>query len=157
MLAQRGSALVRVGGVGGLGVGERIQSVRFLGPTAHVVTFRRTDPLCTVDLSDAANPRVTGALKITGYSAYLHPVADGRLLGVGQEATDEGRATGTQVSLFDTTGAEARPIARYHRREGLPRSSSTRTRSCTGPNAAWSWCRSTRAAVRAKAARWCCG
>ena len=43
----------------------------------------------------------TGELKITGYSAYLHPLAEDRLLGVGQEATLEGQVTGTQVSVFD--------------------------------------------------------
>ena len=44
-----------------------------------------------------------GELKIPGYSAYLHPVGDGLLLGVGQDATDEGRTTGTQLSLFDVS------------------------------------------------------
>ncbi|OON33252.1 hypothetical protein BSA16_01360, partial [Micromonospora sp. Rc5] len=87
--------------VTGLGRGERIHSVRYLGPTGHVVTFRRTDPLYTLDLTDPAAPRVTGELKITGYSAYLHPAGPGRLLGVGQEADADGRAQGLQVSLFD--------------------------------------------------------
>src|SRR5690606_8011216 len=54
-----------------------------------------------LDLSDPTSPAATGELKITGYSAYLHPVGDGLLLGVGQEATEEGRTTGAQVSLFD--------------------------------------------------------
>jgi uncharacterized secreted protein with C-terminal beta-propeller domain len=55
-----------------------------------------------VDLSDPAKPRLAGELKITGYSAYLHPAGDNRLIGVGQEATEQGRRTGAQVSLFDT-------------------------------------------------------
>ena len=55
----------------------------------YVVTFEQTDPLYTVDLSDPENPVTTGELKIPGYSAYLHPVADGRLLGIGQAGTDE--------------------------------------------------------------------
>ena len=37
-----------------------------------------------------AHPAVPGELKIPGYSAYLHPLGDGRLLGVGQDATSEG-------------------------------------------------------------------
>jgi Beta propeller domain len=94
-------ALERVGEVGGLGPGEDIQSVRFLGDIGYVVTFERTDPLYTLDLADPAAPRVAGELEIPGYSAYLHPVADGWLLGVGQDATADGRTTGTQVSLFD--------------------------------------------------------
>jgi hypothetical protein len=115
VLARRGKALEQVGKVDGLGKGEQIYAVRFLGDTAYVVTFRQTDPLYTVDLSDPAKPRVAGELKITGYSAYLHPLDDGRLLGVGQEATDEGMTTGTQVSLFDTSdpGAATR-IGQYH-------------------------------------------
>jgi hypothetical protein len=109
VLTRRGKALAQVGRVDGLGKGERIYAVRFLGATAYVVTFRQTDPLYTVDLTNPAKPRVTGELKITGYSSYLHPVGDGRLLGVGQEATTGGMTTGTQVSLFDTSdrrGAE---------------------------------------------------
>ncbi|MBQ1023040.1 beta-propeller domain-containing protein [Micromonospora sp. C95] len=94
-------ALVPVGMVGGLGRGERIYSVRYLGPVAYVVTFRQTDPLYALDLADPAAPVVTGELKITGYSAYLHPLPEGRLLGVGQEADAQGRTKGVQVSLFD--------------------------------------------------------
>ncbi|MEV2237833.1 beta-propeller domain-containing protein [Micromonospora sp. NPDC049891] len=94
-------ALVPVGMVGGLGRGERIYSVRYLGPVAYVVTFRQTDPLYALDLADPAAPVVTGELKITGYSAYLHPLPQERLLGVGQEADSQGRTKGVQVSLFD--------------------------------------------------------
>lgn len=93
--------LAEVGRVGGLGEGERIYSVRFIGPVGYVVTFRQVDPLYTLDLRDPAKPAVTGELKITGYSAYLHPSGDGRLIGIGQEASDKGRTLGTQVSLFD--------------------------------------------------------
>jgi hypothetical protein len=101
VLDPRDGALVPVGRVSGLGRGETIQSVRFLGDVAYVVTFEQTDPLYTVDLSDPAAPRVVGELKILGFSAYLHPIGDGRLLGVGQDATEEGRQLGTQVALFD--------------------------------------------------------
>jgi Beta propeller domain len=101
VLAPGDGALERVGEVGGLGRGEDIQSVRFLGDVGYVVTFERTDPLYTLDLADPAAPRVAGELEIPGYSAYLHPVADGWLLGVGQDATVDGSTTGTQVSLFD--------------------------------------------------------
>jgi hypothetical protein len=107
-------ALRQVGHLGGLGKGERIYSVRFLGPTGYVVTFRQTDPLYVVDLRDPASPRVAGELKINGYSAYLHPAGAGRLIGVGQDATASGRRTGMQVSLFDVSDP-ARParIAQY--------------------------------------------
>jgi hypothetical protein len=115
VLARKGDELTQVGKVAGLGAGERIYAVRFMGDTGYVVTFRQTDPLYTVDLSDPAAPKVTGELKITGYSAYLHPAGDGKLIGVGQEATTDGRGTGAQVSLFDTANpAGARRVAQYH-------------------------------------------
>jgi hypothetical protein len=103
VLEPRGGELVQVGRVGGLGKGERIYGVRFIGDTGYVVTFRQVDPLYTLDLSNHAKPAVRGELKILGYSAYLHPVGDDLLLGVGQDATEEGRAVGTQVSLFDVS------------------------------------------------------
>lgn len=103
VLAVDGDRLVEVGRVGDLGRGESIHSVRFAGPTGYVVTFRQTDPLYVVDLRDPAAPRVSGELKITGYSAYLHPLGEGRLLGVGREATEDGRVTGAKVTLFDVS------------------------------------------------------
>ncbi|MEU6996853.1 beta-propeller domain-containing protein [Nonomuraea sp. NPDC046570] len=99
----KADTLGKVGEVGGLGKGERIYSVRFIGPVGYVVTFKQVDPLYTLDLANPAAPRVTGELKITGYSAYLHPAGEGRLIGVGQEASDKGRTLGTQVSLFDVS------------------------------------------------------
>jgi Beta propeller domain len=93
--------------VGGLGRGERIYAVRFMGDMGYVVTFRQTDPLYVIDLSDPGHPRTRGELEIPGYSAYLHPVGDGLLLGVGQDANDEGRVKGTQLSLFDVSDPAA--------------------------------------------------
>ena len=77
--------------------------MRFAGPTAYVVTFRQTDPLYVVDLSDPTAPAVAGELKIPGYSSYLQVLGEGRVLGIGQDATDRGRATGLQESLFDVS------------------------------------------------------
>jgi hypothetical protein len=102
-----GGVLAKVGQVDGLGHGQRIYSVRFAGDVGYVVTFRQVDPLYVVDLSDPANPRVRGELELLGYSAYLHPVGPGRLLGVGQDATPEGRLKGSQVSLFDVSDPSA--------------------------------------------------
>ncbi|MCW2990904.1 MAG: benzoate transporter [Solirubrobacterales bacterium] len=97
------ATMTQLGRVAGLGQGERIYAVRFIGDTAYVVTFRQVDPLYTVDLSDPAHPRVAGELKLAGYSAYLHPVGDDLLLGVGQDAGADGRTTGSQLSLFDVS------------------------------------------------------
>ena len=97
-------ALEQVGQVGGLGEGQRIFGVRFVGTTGYVVTFRQTDPLYTHRSLQAVAPRVVGELEIPGYSAYLHPLGDGLLLGIGQEAdATTGRTQGTQVSLFDVS------------------------------------------------------
>ncbi|MGW4797162.1 beta-propeller domain-containing protein [Nonomuraea sp. NPDC004297] len=101
------ATMARTGQVGGLGKGERIYSVRFVGPIGYCVTFRQVDPLYTLDLRDPAAPKVTGELKITGYSAYLHPGEQGRLIGIGQEASEKGRTLGTQVSLFDVSDPAA--------------------------------------------------
>jgi uncharacterized secreted protein with C-terminal beta-propeller domain len=107
VLGTQGGQLAQVGAVEGLGLGEQIYAVRFVGPVGYVVTFRQTDPLYTVDLSDPRAPVVRGELKIPGYSAYLHPAGDSRLIGVGQDATDGGQILGTQVSLFDVSNLSA--------------------------------------------------
>ncbi len=103
VLRPNGESLDVIGSVGGLGKTEQIRAVRFLGDTGYVVTFRQTDPLYVIDLTDPASPVLDGELKIPGYSAYLHPVGDGLLLGVGQDATEDGRTLGTQLSLFDVS------------------------------------------------------
>nr|WP_042187008.1 beta-propeller domain-containing protein [Kibdelosporangium sp. MJ126-NF4]CEL17742.1 Uncharacterized protein MJ1554 precursor [Kibdelosporangium sp. MJ126-NF4]CTQ91034.1 Uncharacterized protein MJ1554 precursor [Kibdelosporangium sp. MJ126-NF4] len=107
VLARGDKGLTQVGRVDGLGKGERIYAVRFFGSVGYVVTFRQVDPLYTLDLSQPARPRVVGELKITGYSAYLHPVGPGKVLGVGQEASEQGRRLGAQVSLFDINNLAA--------------------------------------------------
>ena len=103
VLATDGDELVETGRVDDLGKGEQIYAVRFMGDQGYVVTFRQVDPLYSIDLTDPSAPAATGELKITGFSSYLHPVGEGLLLGIGQEATEEGRVTGGQVSLFDVS------------------------------------------------------
>ena len=107
VLRDNGQTLGTVGDVGGLGRGERIYAVRFIGDVGYVVTFRQVDPLYTLDLSNPSRPRVVGELRILGYSAYLHPIGPDLLLGVGQDATPEGRTRGTQVSVFDVSNPAA--------------------------------------------------
>ncbi len=124
VLREQGGRLGQVGRVGGLGTGERIYAVRFIGPEGYLVTFRQIDPLYTLDLSDPTDPKVAGRLDLTGYSAYLHPVGDGLLLGVGQDATAEGRRQGAQVSLFDVSDP-AHPARIAHRPLGASGSSTS--------------------------------
>jgi uncharacterized secreted protein with C-terminal beta-propeller domain len=101
VLRQDGAKLNQVGAVGGLGEGERIYAVRFMGERGYVVTFRQMDPLYTLDLSDPTAPKVVGELKIPGYSAYLHPVGENLLLGVGREGGS------VKTSLFDVSNLAA--------------------------------------------------
>ena len=92
-----------VGKVEDLAKGEMIQSVRYIGNTAYVVTFRQTDPLFVIDLSDPTNPMVKGELKITGFSEYLHPITNTLLIGVGQDGTESGTNGDCKISLFDVS------------------------------------------------------
>jgi len=50
---------------------------------------------------------IKGELELLGYSAYLHPIGDDLLLGIGQDATATGQTTGTQLSLFDVSDPAA--------------------------------------------------
>jgi uncharacterized secreted protein with C-terminal beta-propeller domain len=122
VLATRSGRLEKVGQVGGLGRGERIFAVRFIGDRGYVVTFRQTDPLFTLDLADPAHPAVRGELKLLGFSSYLHPVGEHELLGIGQDATPEGVQQGTQLSLFDVADPAAPRLLR-HRALGVSTSS----------------------------------
>lgn len=90
------------GAVKGLGLTERIYSVRFIEDKGYVVTFRQTDPFYVLDLSDPQSPELKGELKIPGYSSYLHPISKDRILGIGQEGWQ------VKISLFDVSRA-ARP------------------------------------------------
>ncbi|MBO4863916.1 MAG: beta-propeller domain-containing protein [Eubacterium sp.] len=88
----------------GLAPNETIKSARFMGDTAYFVTFRQTDPLFAVDLSDPENPKITDYLKIPGFSEYLHPYSDGRLLGIGYDADENtGRTECLKLTMFDVS------------------------------------------------------
>ena len=99
---QEGNDLVESGRLDDLGIGEEIESVRWFDTLAIVVTFRQVDPLYAVDLTDPDQPLLMGSLKIPGYSAYLHPLGQHRLLGLGQLQGGNGR-WGAQAGLFNVT------------------------------------------------------
>ncbi|MGD9887052.1 MAG: beta-propeller domain-containing protein [Bacilli bacterium] len=82
--------------------GERIQSVRFNEDLATIVTFLRTDPFYTVDLSDPYNPIIAGELEIPGFSTYQHPWTEDLIIGIGFDAVD-GITTGMKISLYDVS------------------------------------------------------
>jgi hypothetical protein len=106
-LREDGSDLVEDGRVDRLGVDEQIKSVRWFDDLAIVVTFRQTDPLYAIDLSDPAAPVLLGELEIPGFSEYLHPLGEHRLLGMGQDASLQGVTRGAQAALFDVTDLTA--------------------------------------------------
>jgi hypothetical protein len=108
VLATSGRLLVPVGQVSGLGAGQQIYSVRFIQNAAYVVTFRQVDPLYTIDLSSPTAPRVAGQLELAGYSSYLHPVGNRRLLGIGQDVgANNNEPMGSQLELFDVSDPSA--------------------------------------------------
>lgn len=106
-LAQDGGALKIIGRVEGLAPNETIYSARFIGKRGFLVTFRQIDPLFVLDLSDPSAPRVTGELKIPGYSDYLHPLGETHLIGVGRTVTTAEWGgvirDAIQLSLFDVS------------------------------------------------------
>jgi uncharacterized secreted protein with C-terminal beta-propeller domain len=100
--------LTTVGKLEDLAPGENFHSARFMGDRGYLVTFKKTDPLFVIDLSNATNPRVLGELKIPGYSDYLHPYDETHLIGVGKNTieADEGDFAwyqGIKISLFDVS------------------------------------------------------
>jgi len=102
------------GKIEGLAKGEHIKSARFMGDMAYFVTFRQTDPLFSVDVSDPANPKILGYLKIPGFSEYLHPFGNGLLFGLGQDADEKvGGTKGLKLSMFDISNpADVKEIAK---------------------------------------------
>ena len=98
------SKMKEVGSITGLAEGEQVYSARLLGDTGYFVTYEQTDPLFSVDLSDPNNPKIIGKLKIPGFSEYLHPYGDGKLLGIGMDVSEDGFTTeGVKLSMFNVT------------------------------------------------------
>ena len=99
------NSLTVVGSLENVATGETIQSARFVGNRGYLVTFEQTDPLFTLYLSDAANPRIVGELEVPGFSTFLVPMDENHLLAVGQYVPppDTFGAWGVQISIFDVT------------------------------------------------------
>lgn len=111
-LQQNGSWLDVAGDVGDLAANEQIFSVRFVGNRGYVVTFRRVDPLFVVDLSQPKSPSVLAALKIPGFSEYMHPIDENHLLTIGRDTDASGRQTGLALQIFDVTNG-ANPVLQH--------------------------------------------
>ena len=133
VLDQQGNRLVRIGSVTGLGKGERIYAVRFMGEQGYVVTFREIDPLYTLDLRDPTAPKVAGRAEDPG---LLRVPASGRR---GPAARD--RAGRRRTSRLRCSTSPTRPRRSAWRccrsARARPRSRTSRTRSCTGRRRTW--------------------
>ncbi|MBK5252820.1 MAG: beta-propeller domain-containing protein [Peptostreptococcaceae bacterium] len=102
--------LNETGSVENLAPGERIYSVRFMGDKGYIVTFRQIDPLFVLDLADSDSPRITGELKVPGFSSYLHPLSEDLILGIGQNIDEKtGSQEGIKLSVFDVSD-EGKPM-----------------------------------------------
>jgi inhibitor of cysteine peptidase len=100
--------LTTVGKLEDLAKEERIYSARFMGDKCYLVTFRQIDPFFVLDMSNPADPKVAGELKIPGYSSYLHPFDENHVIGLGKENNT------VKLSLFDVTNVNApTEIAKY--------------------------------------------
>lgn len=108
--------LNKIGETGCLSKGEKMYSTRFLGEKAYMVTYKNTDPLYVIDLSNPNEPKVLGKLKIPGYSTYLHPYDEHHLIGIGMQTKEtiyrdsqgrvtstSARITGMKMALFDVS------------------------------------------------------
>jgi len=100
-----------IGRLENLAPGEKIYSARFMGEKGYLVTFKKVDPLFVIDLSNPANPKVLGELKIPGYSDYLQPYDENHIIGIGKDAVEaeEGNFAwyqGIKVALFDVSDVE---------------------------------------------------
>ena len=85
--------------------GEDIYAVRYFGDKAYVVTFERIDPLYVLDLSTPLDPKIAGELEVPGYSAYLQPLNDKYVVGIGQQIDPNREANtvveGAKIELYD--------------------------------------------------------
>ena len=108
------SNMFLTGKIENIAPGEKLYSARFMGNKAYLVTFKRVDPFFVLDLSDPRAPKITGKLKIPGYSNYLQPYDDNHILGFGDDIDETlvdpdsdflpyDAKKGFKISMFDVT------------------------------------------------------
>ena len=93
----------QVGRVTGIAPNEEIYAARMFGNKGYLVTFRNTDPLFTIDLSQPEKPVIKGKLEINGYSSYIHPLGEDALLTIGRDGDESGNIKGVQLQIFDVS------------------------------------------------------
>lgn len=97
--------MTQVSALKNIAPGENIYAVRFVGETGYVVTYQQIDPLFVISFKDIVNPVILSALKVSGYSDYLHPLPGGYLIGVGKDSVPASNGNfsyylGLKLSLF---------------------------------------------------------
>lgn len=97
------SNLNKIGRVANFAKGEEIKAVRYVKNTAYVITYKETDPLFVIDLSNSNNPKIRGSVKISGFSTMLVPVDENTLLGIGYHTTGD-EEDGLKLAVFDVSG-----------------------------------------------------
>jgi uncharacterized secreted protein with C-terminal beta-propeller domain len=100
--------LETVGKIDNIAPTEDIRSVRFNGDKGFIVTFKKTDPLFVLDLSVPEDPKISGELKIPGYSTYMHLMDQDHLLSIGYDSEDYGDFAyfqGVMLQIFDVSDA----------------------------------------------------
>ncbi|MFA5108052.1 MAG: beta-propeller domain-containing protein [Candidatus Micrarchaeia archaeon] len=101
------SSMKTIGSLEVIAQDEKIYSARFMGDRLYLVTYKQVDPFFVIDLSDAKNPEILGALKLPGYSQYLHPFEGNIIIGIGKETGESEWGTtstkGVKAALFDVT------------------------------------------------------
>jgi len=99
------NALKITGRIEDVAPGEKIYAARFWGDRGYMVTFKTVDPLFVIDLKDPQSPKILGALKIPGYSDYLHPYDENHIIGFGKDTVE--------ITPKDWSGSETKPMAFY--------------------------------------------
>ncbi len=93
-----------LGEIANLGINETIYSSYYIENMAYFVTYRETDPVFAVDISNPKKPVLKAKLKLPGFSSYLHSFGDELLLGIGE---DEGKYDEcVKLSLFSIRNPE---------------------------------------------------
>jgi inhibitor of cysteine peptidase len=99
----------------GLAPGEQIFSTRFMDNRLYMVTYKQVDPFFVIDLKDPTDIKQLGALKIPGFSRYLHPYDENTIIGIGRDTSSvTGQTRGLKISLFDVSNVEKpKEIAKF--------------------------------------------